>query len=77
MKGVKAYTVVVTLNELEGKTLVYTLAHIFLQVQAKSVTNTLSDMEAEIPVDKLTDAGRSDDGDTGRHTAQCRGQHTG
>ena len=75
--GMEAYTVVVTLIKVEAKALVYTLAQIFLQVQTKSVTNSLSDMEAKIPVHKLTYEGRSDDRDTGRHTGQCRGQHTG
>jgi len=38
----KAYTVVDTLNEVEAKALVYTQSHTISQVQAKSVTDTLT-----------------------------------
>ena len=42
LAGVKAYTVVDTLNEVEAKALVYTQSHTISQVQAKSVTDTLT-----------------------------------
>ena len=68
LAGVEAYTVVHTLNEVEAKALVYTQVHTFLQLQAKRVTDTLSDIEAESPVETVTDPSRGDGRDTGRHT---------
>ena len=65
-----------TLNKVVGEALVYTQAHMFPQVQAKSVTYTLSDIKAETPVETLTDASRSDGTDTKRHTVQYRGRGT-
>ena len=41
--AVEAYTGVDTLNEVEAEALVYTQAHTFPQVEAKSVTDTLID----------------------------------
>ena len=40
--GVKAYTIVNTVNELEGQALVYTQAYAFPQGNAKSVTDRLA-----------------------------------
>ena len=40
--GVKAYTIVNTVKELEGQALVYTQAYAFTQGNAKSVTDTLA-----------------------------------
>lgn len=40
----------------------------FSQVQAKSVTDTLSDMKTETSVDTVTNASTLDDRDTGQHT---------
>ena len=53
-----------TVNKVVAEALVYTQAHTFPQVQAKSVTYTLSDIKAETPVETLTDASRSDGRDT-------------
>ena len=39
--GLKAYTVVHTLIKVEHKALAYTKAHVFSQVKAKNVTDTL------------------------------------
>ena len=39
--GLKAYTVVHTLIKIEHEALAYTKAHVFAQVKAKSVTDTL------------------------------------
>ena len=39
--GLKAYTVVHTLIKVEHEALAYTKAHVFAQVKAKSVTDTL------------------------------------
>ena len=39
---VEAYTDIDTLNEVEGKALVYTQPHTFSKVQAKSDTDTLT-----------------------------------
>ena len=39
--GLKAYTVVHTLIKIEHEALAYTTAHVFAQVKAKSVTDTL------------------------------------
>ena len=65
-----------TLNKVVAEALVYTQPHTFPQVQAKSVTYTLSDMKAKTPVETLTDASRSDGRDTKRHTVQYRGRGT-
>ena len=65
LAGEKTYLCLETRNEVETKVLVYTRAHTFPPVKAKSVTNTLRDMEAETPVDTLTDASRVDGKDTG------------
>ena len=65
LAGVKAYLCLDKQNEVEGKSLVYTRAHTFPQVKVKSATNRLRDMEAETPIDTLTDAIRVD----GRNTA--------
>ena len=64
LAGVKAFFCLDKQNEVEAKSLVYTRAHTFPQVKVKSVTNTLRDMEAETPIDTLTDAIRVD----GRNT---------
>ena len=40
--GVDAYTVLDTLNKVKAEALVYTQPHTFPQVQAKSVTDTLT-----------------------------------
>ena len=61
----KKLTCVSTQNEVEAKALVYTRAHTFPQVKVKSVTNTLRDMEAETPIDTLTDAITVDGRNTG------------
>ena len=37
-------------------------------MQAKSVTDTLSDMKTETSVDTVTNASKLDDRDTGQHT---------
>ena len=41
LAGLKAYTVVHTLIKVEHEALAYTKAHVFAQVKAKSVTDTL------------------------------------
>lgn len=64
LAGEKAYLCLDAKNEVKAKALVYTRAHTFSQVKAKSVTETLRDMEAETPVDTLTDVSRVD----GRNT---------
>ena len=61
---VNAYTVLDKVMKVKAQALVYTQPHTFPEVQAKSVTYTLSAIKAETPVDTLTDASRSYDRDT-------------
>ena len=76
LAGVKAYFCLDKLKEVESEALVYTQAHTFSQVYAKSVTDILSDMEAKTPVDTLSDISRGDGRDSGRHNGQSRGRGT-
>ena len=62
---VNAYIVLDKVIKDKAQALVYTQPHTFPQVQAKSVTYTLSAIKAETPVDTLTDASRSYERDTG------------
>ena len=41
LRGLKAYTVVHTLIKVKDEALAYTKAHVFAQVKASSVTDTL------------------------------------
>ena len=52
------------LNEVEAEALVYTQAHTFSLFQAKSVTDILSEIEAETPVNTLTYTRRGNGRDT-------------
>ena len=45
-------------KQIEAEALFYAQAYTFPLVQAKSVTETMSEMEAKTPVDALTDASR-------------------
>ena len=62
---VNAYIVLDKVIKVKAQALVYTQPHTFPQVQAKSVTYTLSAIKAETPVDTLTDASRSYERNTG------------
>ena len=63
--GMNTYTVLEKLIKVKAEALVFTQPHTFPQVQAKSVTYTLTDIKDETPIDTLTDASRSYDRDTG------------
>ena len=63
--GVNTYTVLDKLIKVKAEALVFTQPHTFPQVEAKSVTYTLSYIKAETPIDTLIDASRSYDRDTG------------
>ena len=62
--AVETFTDVDTRNEVEARALVYKQLQTILQVQAKSVADTLSDMKIETSVDTHTDASTLDDRDT-------------
>ena len=74
LAGVKAYLCLGKLKDVEAEALVYTQAHTFSQVYAKSVTAILSDMEAETPVDTLSDVSRGNGRESGRHNGKSRGR---
>ena len=74
LAAVKAYLCLDKLNEVEAEALVYTQAYTSSQVYAKKVSDILSVMEDETPADTLTDAGRGDGRDSGRHTGESGGR---
>ena len=76
LAGAKAFPCLETLNKVKAPALVNTQARTFRQVYAQSVTNTLSDIKAETPVETLTDGSKGDGRDAGRYNGQCRGKGT-